>query len=433
MILSRRPKAVIRSLAAATVAGACVLAALTGARADAGSQPLAGQTITVLVPYQIPQKLLAQFTKQTGIKVKYDVIGWDATKSKLIVANAAHSYIADVAEFDWSFTGQFTGAKWVEPLNDYLPKSLIAQLKPADAPFTTKGKTYAACYTNDFRLSLYNKQAFKQAGIKSFPKTFAQLNAAAAKLKAANAAQYPFSIPLAATEGGITPWYLLTLAMGGHLFDARNMPLFGKPGSAGYRALQWEVNAVKKGWVSAGSVTLDDSVTSDQFRSGVGAISLANSPGGLAAASDPKQSKIAGHVGAALVPGNSGPGGSFGLPEGLSIPVTAKHKEAAAAFIQWWEQPKNAIAIYKSEGMLPCVPSVINQLAAKHQLDGGAVLGQELKHLEPLFPGGAPIWYSQFDSNAQGLVNAAVKGQMSVGDALSRLAKQTTKLAKAHH
>ena len=40
----------------------------------------------------------------------------------------------------------------------------------------------------------------------------------------------------------------------------------------------------------------------------------------------------------ALVPGVSGPGGSFGLPEGLSIPVTAKHKAAAAAFIEWWEQ-----------------------------------------------------------------------------------------------
>ena len=50
---------------------------------------------------------------------------------------------------------------------------------------------------------------------------------------------------------------------------------------------------------------------------------------------------------------STGPGGSFGLPEGLSIPVTAKHKAAAAAFIEWWEQPKNAIAIYKTQGSLP--------------------------------------------------------------------------------
>lgn len=428
-----RSKAATRGICVAAVAGACVIAGLTAGSAKANSRQFAGQTITVFVPYRIPQDVIARFTKATGIKVNYNVIGWDATKSKLIVANAAHSYIADVAEFDWSFTGQFTAAKWVEPLNDYLPKSLLTQLKPADAPFTTGGKTYAACYTNDFRLSLYNKQAFTQAGIKSFPKTIAELNAVAAKLKAAHAATYPFSIPMAATEGGITPWYLLTLAMGGHLFNAQNMPLFGKPGSAGYRALQWEVMAVKNGWVSPGAVTLDDSVTSDQFRAGVGAISLANSPGTLASANDPKQSKIAGHVGAGLVPGVSGPGGSFGLPEGLSIPATAKHKGAAALFIRWWEKPQNAIEIYKTEGMLPCMPSVLDQLAAKKQLDGGPVLGQELRHLEPLFPGGAPVWYSEFSSDAQGLVNAAVKGQMSVGSALKQLSDKTTALAKEHH
>ena len=43
----------------------------------------------------------------------------------------------------------------------------------------------------------------------------------------------------------------------------------------------------------------------------------------------------------------------------------------------------------------------------------------------PLFPGGAPIWYSQFSSDAQGLLNAAVKGQMSVSDALNQLATKT--------
>ena len=42
------------------------------------------------------------------------------------------------------------------------------------------------------------------------------------------------------------------------------------------------------------------------------------------------------------------------------------------------------------------------------------MVNQELPHVGPLFPGGAPIWYSQFSSDAQGLLNAAVKGQMSV-------------------
>jgi ABC-type glycerol-3-phosphate transport system substrate-binding protein len=65
------------------------------------SESIRGQTITVLVPYIMPQKLLNQFTAQTGVKVNYVRTGWDATHSKLIVANTAKTYIADVAEFDW--------------------------------------------------------------------------------------------------------------------------------------------------------------------------------------------------------------------------------------------------------------------------------------------------------------------------------------------
>ena len=87
---------------------------------SASSESIRGQTITVLVPYAMPQKLLSQFTAETGVKVNYVVTGWDATHNKLLVANEANTYIADVAEFDWSFTGQFAGAGWVEPLDNLL-------------------------------------------------------------------------------------------------------------------------------------------------------------------------------------------------------------------------------------------------------------------------------------------------------------------------
>jgi len=414
---------------AATVAAMVILVvlAVTASSNAASREDIRGQTITVLVPYKIPPEVIASFTKATGVKVKYVVTGWDATHSKLVVANTARTYIADVAEFDWSFTGQFAGAKWVEPLDDLLPKPLLADLASTDAAFKAGGKTYAACFSNDFRISIYNKKLFAKAGIKTFPRTFTELGQAADKLKAAGV-KYPLSIPMAATEGGVTPWYLLTLAHGGQLFDKNFQPTFQQPGSAGYKALQWEALAVKKGWVSPGAVSLDDAAAFDKFTAGQTAIVLATGPGNLATANDPKESSVAGQAAAGLVPGVSGPQASFGLPEGLSIPVTAKHKEAAAAFIQWWQKPANAISIYEKEGNLPCGASVIKQLSASGDLQGGKVLGAQLKLVKPLFPQGAPVWYSQFSSDAQGLLNAAVKGQMSVGDALSQLASK----AKTH-
>jgi multiple sugar transport system substrate-binding protein len=422
-----------RAMAMAAVVAVTVLAAAGGSSGAASAKPgetIRGQTITVLVPYKIPQDVISSFTKATGVKVNYVVTGWDATHSKLVVANTARTYIADVAEFDWSFTGQFAGAKWVEPLDSILPKPLLSDLASTDAAFKSGGKTYAACFSNDFRISIYNKKLFAKAGIKTFPTTFAALGKAADKLKAAGV-QYPLSIPMAATEGGVTPWYLLTLANGGELFDNSFKPLFQKPGSAGYKALQWEALAVKKGWVSPGAVTLDDATAFDKFTAGQTAMVLATGPGNLETANDPSQSSIAGQAVAALVPGVTGPGASFGLPEGLSIPVTAHHKAAAAAFIEWWQKSANAIEIYKKEGNLPCGSSVISKLAANGQLSGGTVLSSELKLVKPLFPQGAPVWYSQFSSDAQGLLNAAVKGQMGIQAALSQLASKATGHATA--
>jgi multiple sugar transport system substrate-binding protein len=378
----------------------------------------------VLVPYKMPQSLLNKFTAETGVKVNYVVTGWDQTHNKLLVANEAGSYIADVAEFDWSFTGQFAGAGWVEPLNGLVDQKTLGDLQSTDKAFTSGGKTYAACYSNDFRMSMYNKKMFQKAGITSFPATFDELATDVQKLKASGV-QYPLSIPMGATEGGVTPWYLLTLAMGGQLFDENNKPVFSDPNSAGYKALQWEVDAVKNGWVSPGAVSLDDTPASNKFTAGENAILLATGPGNMPTANDPSQSSIAGDAELGLVPGISGPGGSFGLPEGLSIPVTAKHKAAAAAFIEWWERPENAIAIYKTQGSLPCGQTSLKQLADSGQLQGGDVISAELPHVGPLFPGGAPIWYSQFSSDAQGLLNAAVKGDISVSDALNQLSEKT--------
>jgi len=66
------------------------------------------------------------------------------------------------------------------------------------------GHTYVACYSNDYRSSLYNSKMFTAAGLSGFPTMFAELGPVVAKLKASGV-RYPLSIPMAATEGGITP------------------------------------------------------------------------------------------------------------------------------------------------------------------------------------------------------------------------------------
>jgi hypothetical protein len=200
-----------------------------------------GQEINVLLPYQVPGWLVAEFTRETGVTVSV----------KLIVANTAKTYVADVTELDWSFTGQFAAAGWYEPLAKVLDPVLMTDLSQADAAF------------KDFK------------------------------------------------------------------------PLFTDPGSAGYRALRFEVDALKNGWASPGSVTLDNGPAFDKFAAGSSAILLATSPSNLATANDPEESSIAPNAKPALVPGVLGP------------------------------------------GMLPCRGSVVTSMAQSGELDGGTILSVE--------------------------------------------------------
>jgi multiple sugar transport system substrate-binding protein len=432
----------------ARVAVAALLAALALALSACGSSSggggssknafsphasIRGQHITVLLPYAVPQHILNQFTQQTGVKLTYDTAGWDNVKSKLIVANTAGTYIADVTEFDWSFTGQFGGSGWYEPLEKGLGPKLMSDLGKVNQAFETNGHTYAACYSNDYRLPIYNSKDFAAAGIKRFPTTLAQLTSVLNTLKAKHAAPYPMSLPLGATEGGVTPWYLLTLSMGGQLFNADNKPVFGQANSVALKALEFEIQALKKGWVSPGSVTLDDTPAANNFNAGEAAILLAAGPGALSTANAPSQSKIAPNARAGLIPGMSGPGPTFALPEGLGIPVTAQHKDAALAFIKWWLEPRTQMEMYTtgSVGLLPCRLSSIRSLAKSGKLQSGAALEAELKHVVRLFPEGAPMWYSEFDTKAQQLINAAVKGEMSPASALHQLSTYTASLASS--
>ena len=165
---------------------------------------------------------------------------------------------------------------------------------------------------------------FAKAGIKTFPRTLTELGQAADKLKAAGV-QYPLSIPMAATEGGVTPWYLLTLANGGNLFDNNFKPTFQKPGSAGYKALQLEALAVKKGWVSPGAVSLDDATAFDKFTAGQTAIVLATGPGNLVTANDKASRASPGQAAAALVPGVTGP---QALVRSARGPLDSGHRQA---------------------------------------------------------------------------------------------------------
>lgn len=435
----RRPHFARRPIALAAVAGLLITACSGGTGSSGGNKgsakpinttpPIKGQHITVLLPSyaQIPKALLADFTAKTGVTVTENSAEFDGIHQRLVTAGFAHTNIADVAELDWSWVGQFGQAGWYTPLDSSLDPALVSDLQNVST-FKFKGKLLGIPYSNDFRIAAYNTDLFKKAGLAGPPKTFAELHSAMVTLKQKGISKYPLSISLSATEGTATQWYLITLAMGGKLFDDTLNPVFDKPDSIGAKALQFEVDTVKEGLVSPGSVSNNDQASDDRFFNGSAAY-VFGGPDEVVSANDPSSSKIVHKAALALIPGLDGPGVTFGLPEGVGIPDSSTHKAAALAFLKWISTPEIVAKLRSAIGVLPCRTSVLKQLNASGALVGGNVIEQQAKSIVPLFPQGTPTWYPKFSSEAGALVNSAAKGDISVADALKRLAALARKLA----
>lgn len=409
----------MRKLILPLLASAALAIALPAVADDA--KPLAGQSITVLMPSPQGATVAADFEAATGIHVDLQTLSWDDIRPKLVTALVAGTAPADVTEFDWSWTGQFSAAGWYMPLNDVIDKDSVDDIGVAKI-FTVDGQLLGVPYTNDFRVMLVNKKHFTDAGITEMPKTLDALVEAAKKIKEKGISTYPIGLPLSATEGASTSWYLLTKAFGGELFDKDFKPLFLTPNSAGYKALAFELKLLKDGLVDPASTGLKDSqINESMFAQGLTSIMISGEPGRLGQMNDPKQSKVAGQVEAILVPTESGQTRSFGLPEALAIPNVSQNKEAAVAFVKWFTskefQKKNA-----ANGFLPTRTSALAELNTEGKLTSGDALVEQSKTVEPLFQQGTPPWYPQFSSAVNTAINSAAKDQVTVDQAMQSIA-----------
>lgn len=414
-----RVRTVALALGGLAVLVACADSGNEGSAEIDTSEDIKGQTISVLMPpwAEVPESVLQQFTDETGVKVDYNIAEWDAIRDKIAVAGAANSELADVTEFDWSWTGQYGRAGWFVPLQDHVDSS---GLENNDA-FTLDGNLYGACYHADFRLFQYNERMFEEAGIDGPPATFDEVLDDARTLKEKGVVEYPLAFPLQSEESTSMTWYLLVLAFGGELIDENGEPGFEDPQSGGYQALQFYKTALDEGLINPAAASMSDEQHGEYWRAGNAAISYAT-PGDFVANDDPSQSKIVGEVKPMLVPGVDGPGTSYGLPEAIGVMSSSEHKAAALAFVKWWMTPETQRTLYDEAGIYPCHREVFEDLVSEGELAGGNVLLEQLDHVGALFPHGAPEWYSKFSTEASSQINAMAKGNVGVDQAIAEMA-----------
>jgi multiple sugar transport system substrate-binding protein len=394
----------------------------SAARAD-DAKPLAGQHLAVLLPPwgTLPKEMTDSFTAKTGIILDTQTLGWDDIHTKIVTSTVANTAPGDATEVDWSWVGQFGASKWYQPLDGFVSADAIADV-PTSRIFTYDGKLLAVPYNNDFRVLIYNKTQLSKAGIKTPPATPDELLKDAKAIKDAKIADYPIGLPLSATEGSSTAWYLLTKAFGGDLFDQDFKPLFTDPNSGGYKALAFEIQALKDGLIDPSMTGLKDVEVQELFKSGKISFDVAGWAGNLAVYADATKSQVSNDVAAALMPSTTGKPRTIGLPEAIGIPTAASNNKAAAAFINFWLEPETQIGSYKTLGNMPPRLSVLKQLNDQGALKDGDVLLKQAAAVEPLFAQGTPGWYPEFSSAVAAAINQAAKGQLTVDQAVQQIA-----------
>ncbi|MGH2836244.1 MAG: extracellular solute-binding protein [Solirubrobacteraceae bacterium] len=427
--------------AALTAIGLSVATAssASAAKATAAASSLKGQSINVAIAYPAPKADLAKFTAQTGIKVNWDYVQWDALQTKIAAAAQAHSYFADVADVDWSKVGEYYATKWFLPLNKYFRLSGVRSQFPQAPAFIRKGQLLGMPMDGSLLVTTMNEKYLKAAGVKKNPTTLAQYETDLKAIAAKTSAKHPLDIPFAAAEGLSTYWYEMTAAFGGNVLSANYKPLFTSRSSPGYKAMSWMINAYKSGLVPKANLSMQDyqALETDQAH-GLTASVFSDYSGTVGTIYNvASESKVVGDVDYIPTPGAHGVGSNLGNPDGIGIPAQAKHVAAAVAFIKWMEQPANQAAFAGAKGSkyviqtfpLPSNRGGLTDLVKSKKVPGAATLRSLIEHhAKPIFPAGAPPWYAQFSNAVYTNVHQAASGSESVSGAIKAIAAQVKSL-----
>jgi multiple sugar transport system substrate-binding protein len=224
------PRTIV-SVAALTLLAASVTACGGSSGKSAGSSPktltywASNQGTSLANDQQVLAPELAKFTKQTGIKVNLQVIGWPDLLNK-ITAAATSGHGPDVLNIGntWSASLQATGA--LLPFDD----STLAQiggksrfLGPSLAATGAVGKppTAVPLYSKAYGL-YYNTKMFAAAGISGPPTTWDQLVADGKKLT--HGKQWGLALEAGDPTENAHHAFILGEQQGATLFDSSGKP-----------------------------------------------------------------------------------------------------------------------------------------------------------------------------------------------------------------
>ncbi|BAY46025.1 ABC transporter, periplasmic sugar-binding protein [Scytonema sp. HK-05] len=332
------------------------------------------------------KSLIASFESQNpGIKVSWVDVPWTAMENKILTAVSAKTP-PDVVNLNPDFASQLAGRNaWLD-LDAKLPNEVRSSYLPNIWKASTlNDKSFGIPWYLTTRLTIYNTDLLKQAGINKPPATYPELAQVAQQIKD-KTGKYAFFVTFVPQDAGEV---LESFAqMGVTLLDAGGKAAFNSP--QGKAVFQYWVDLYKKGLLPKETLTQGHRHAIDLYQAGETALLFS---GGEFLENINKNAPAIAKV-SATAPQITGENGKKNVAVmNVVIPRDSKQPDAALKFALFLTNDENQLSFAKAANVLP---STVKSLADSYFKDAPAnasaldqarvISAQELQQAEVLTP-----------------------------------------------
>lgn len=302
------------------------------------------------------KNLISTFeTENPGIKVNWVDVPWSAMESKILTAVSAKT-APDVVNLNPDFASQLaTRNAWLD-LDAKVPADVRSTFLPNIWKASTlNGKSFGIPWYLTTRLTIYNTDLLKQAGISKPPATYPELAQVARQLKEKTGKYALFTTFVSEDSSEVLE---SLVQMGVTLVDAQGQAAFNTP--AGQAAFQYWVDLYKNGLLPREVLTQGHRHAIELYQAGETAM-LASGPEFLKAITTnaPAVAKVS-----ATAPQITGETGKKNVAVmNLIIPRDSDQPEAALKFALFVTNDENQLAFAKAANVLP---STLEALSDKY-------------------------------------------------------------------
>jgi multiple sugar transport system substrate-binding protein len=303
-----------------------------------------GQTIVVSLTKNpradTLQKHQKEFEAMTGITVESEQMPEQQQRTKMVLELSTGRPSFDVTHFSLHVSKRLVGnSKWLEDLRPYLanpqmtaPDFDFSDFSPAAIKTATQPdqRLDSLPLETDFWLIYYNKQLLAQKNIQ-IPTTFDEMLAAARSLTDKSGQIYGF-VGRGLRNANVPVWTNFLLGQNQETVTPDGRTLLTDTPDAIAAGEMYKT--IMRECAPPGSVGFNWNECQTSFMQGKVAMWM-DGVGFTPPLVDPKQSKIADHVGFAVMP--AGPKGHFSsvFSDALGVPAASKAKGAAYLYCQW--------------------------------------------------------------------------------------------------